>query len=308
MKKILIWLLIFTLSFWITKANDLDINANLESWEYEFVIEVNLNANDKNAKIFYYTDGEWRMDHIYEYKKWKPLILKNYTTLNYYAIWENYTETQIKENIYEFNYPKKFKISFKNNKIIIKNENSDIVNFWYFRVNWDNLDYEVDKNTFIEKWESFEVNYNWKIWEELKLFSPDNKEIISYKIQAEVKKEEIKVEDTKKEIVEINKDESIKTEENSQSWSVSETESWETTKDDNGETNNEVTQDIAIPTQESKIEENKEENIDLNEELKSSVTDKKNNSLTFIIYIFLFLVFWITAYNIVFVIRKKIKK
>lgn len=296
MKKTIITLLLIFFSFSTTKAANLDVNANLESWEYEFAIEVFLNANDKNAKIFYYTDWEWRMDHIYEYKKWSPLIFKNYTVLNYYAIWENYTETKIKENIYEFNYPTSFKINYENNKIILKNEVSDVVNIWYFKIIWNNFEKEFSKNTFLEKWETTEVKYDWKTWEEIKLYTPDEKLILTYKIKPEIIKE-TKKEEIEKIIPEEINDENIETSEENIKEEVTETQEEISTENiETPEENN----DKQIKEDTKNIE---NEEFNLNDEIKSSVSEKKDNSLYFLIYWFILITFLITLYNIFQVVK-----
>lgn len=312
-KKILLVILIFFWNFYVSQAENLDVKANIDSWEYNFAIEVNLIANENNTKIFYYTDGEWRMDNILEFKKWAPILIKETTTLNYYAIWENFKETLIKENKYKINYPKNLELSYENWKILIKNTWKEIVNLGYYKVETNNLKYDIYKNTFIDKWEIYSINYDLKENEIVKLIAPDNSLINNYKYtlpKKEAIEKVLKGQENKQEIEEVkeenNEIELIKNEilnnpiiENL--WENIDKRqffnSWETSK--NTQENEEI---------------NKEENkdFDINNEIKTSINDNKNNNEIYtIIYIFVFITFWVTLYNIFLVIKnsktKKVK-
>ncbi len=198
MKKILIFITFAFLQINLVLAN-LEVKTNLESWIYDFPIEINIIVNQKDAKIFYYTDWEWRMDNIKEFKK--PILIKEDTQIDYYATNKDYEDTLIKTSIYTFNYSKNIDINWEKNNIIIKNNSWDIQNIWYWRVEANNLNYEINPNTFLEKNKTFNINYNLSDNEEIKLISPDKKVIKTfvYKIPKEVSENlEEKIEENQK--------------------------------------------------------------------------------------------------------------
>lgn len=311
--KILFLITAFFYNFYYTKAENLDVKANIDSWKYNFAIEVNLIATEKNSKIFYYTDWEWRMDKIIEFKS--PILIKENTTLNFYAIWENFSETKIKENTYTFDYPKDIELSYKNKEIFIKNTSNEVLNLWYFKVEWDNLQYEIYKDTFVEKWESFKLNYEWKDLEVLKLISPDNKIINSFTI-----KNEIELKQTTEKINDIKKqdDENISNNEE-------EVETWATVNEESLPKIDESLESFAdfstwiveknietINFPENINEVKKEESdFNINNEIKWSVINKKENNTYLILSAFVWVIIIVSFYNIFFVInnyRKQRKK
>ncbi len=108
MKKILLSIGIF---FWyipLLFALNLEVKSNIPSWTYQFPIDIYLISNDKDAKIFYYTDGEWRMDNIHEFIQ--PLFIKENTTLDFYATNKNHEDTLIQTSTYIFEYSTKIDI------------------------------------------------------------------------------------------------------------------------------------------------------------------------------------------------------
>jgi len=278
LKKIVIFLLIL----WqlnVQAKNSLDIKANIESWTYNNTIEINLIATEPNAKIFYYMDSEWRMDNQFEFKKEKPIVIKKDTILNYYAIWEGFTSTKIKENNYKIVYSNKIDISYKD-KIIIKNNSSEVQNIWYWKIEANNLIYEIYKNTFLNPNETYKLDYKAEELEIIKLISPDEK----------IKKE-IRVPKAKKKIIVENKNIEENLQKNYElSWSKFEEE-----KNDINENTifNKKTPEKEIEKKEFKIEDN----------LKASAIETKNNNNILIIFILLFSI-WI-IYQIYLLAEKK---
>jgi hypothetical protein len=67
------------------------------------------------------------------------------------------------------------------------------------------LQYEINKNTFLENNEDYEINYNLKNSEEVKLISPDNKLLANF-IYKEEKKEETSKSEKKSENNNIKED------------------------------------------------------------------------------------------------------
>lgn len=198
MKKILIFITFAFLQINLVLAN-LEVKTNLESWIYDFPIEINIIVNQKDAKIFYYTDWEWRMDNIKEFKK--PILIKEDTQIDYYATNKDYEDTLIKTSIYTFNYSKNIDINWEKNNIIIKNNSWDIKNIWYWRVEANNLNYEINPNTFLENNKTFKISYSLEDNEEIKLISPDKKVIKTfvYKTPKEVSENlEEKIEENQK--------------------------------------------------------------------------------------------------------------
>ena len=173
-------LLLFALLFTYNQAiaSDLKVEANIKSWIYESALEINLNSNDKDAKIFYYTDWEWRLDNQKEYKKDNPIIIKESSSLNFHAIKWYEKATLIKEEKYEINYSNEFKVKIEKNKIIIKNTSDKIQNIWYWKIKWNNINKEIEAYTYIEVKKSIFLDYSPINNEEISFISPDNKVII----------------------------------------------------------------------------------------------------------------------------------
>lgn len=276
MKKIITLLFIIFQSFYICFAAKLEVKSNLESWDYTFPIEINLIANDKNAKIFYYTDGEWRMDNIKEFKT--PLLFKEDTTIDFYASNKNFEDTLIQTSTYSFHYCWDINIKVKNNTIIIQNNSWEIQNIWYWKIEADNLNYEINANTFLEKNEIFSLDYISKDNEKISLISPDKKIIKTHIFQ----KEKINIQEIK-EIV----------------WEKEITNnSWELNK-------NMVSKTWALNLWDQKEE--TKDNFSLNSSLKSSILDtteidKKNKTNN--LYTIFFILFLVTLYNIWLLLRK----
>lgn len=282
MKKIIIFFILL-LQISSLLASNLLVKTNLESWEYEFVIDVNIIANDKNAKIFYYTDWEWRMDNIKEFKK--PIVIKEDTQLNYYATNKNYEDTLIQTSIYTFNYSKQIDIIWEENKIIIKNNSNKIQNIWYWQIEANNLNYEISPNTFLDEKKTFEINYDLKDNENIKLISPDKKVVKNFVYKKKWQSQELPL---KKINVEVG---IVTTEENSISWNI---------EDINNNAKNlqeEIIKNEDIFTPEI----NKNEEISwfrLNENLKTSTIETKKTWNKNNIYIII-LIFWsLILYNV----------
>lgn len=281
MKKIIIFFILLLSQISSLLAWNLSVKTNLESWEYEFVIDVNIIANDKNAKIFYYTDWEWRMDNIKEFKK--PIVIKEDTQLDYYATNKNYEDTLIQTSIYTFNYSKQIDIIWQENKIIIKNNSNKIQNIWYWQIEANNLNYEIPPNTFLNEKETFEINYDLKDNENIKLISPDKKVVKNFVYKKKWKSKELPL---KKINVGVDP---LTTQENSISWNI---------EDINNNTKNlqeEIIKNEYIFTPEiNKNEENYW--FKLNENLKTSTIDTKKtwnkNNIYIIILIFLSLILY----------------
>lgn len=285
MKKIFIFML-FLFNFYVSFAGNLDVKTNLESWEYEFAIEVNLIANEKNAKIFYYTDGEWRMDNIKEFSK--PILIKEDTTLDYYATNANFEDTLIKTANYKINYSDKVDLEAENDKIIIKNNSWKIQNIWYWKIESNNLNYELNPNTFLENKEIFELNYNLADNETIKLISPDKKIVknFTYKTPPLIPPQ-LRGMSSNSETGGIV--ENTQTTENTNSWNIENINK----NDESNEKDNEVNE---IPTQLRGISSDSETGgvinswFNLEENLKTSAIDTKKtwnkNNIYIIILIF----------------------
>lgn len=279
MKKILLFLLLFFINFQIIFAQELSVKSNIISWEYSFPIEINLIANDKNAKIFYYTDWIWRMDNIKEFKN--PILIKQDTTIDFYATSFDYKDTLIQTSTYTFNYSNNINISWENNEIIIKNNSNEIQNIWYWSIEADDLNYEINPNTFLDIWKTFKINYDLKNNQKINLISPDKKIIRNFIFKKEIFKQKIAIEENNTETWELNN--FWETLDNS--WKIlnfNEIETWSNQEKSN------------IKTLENK------DDFDLNKNLKTSVIDNnskintKNNNL----YVILWILILFTFYNI----------
>lgn len=181
-------ILLFALLAWIAWyavifANDLQVRSNIDSGNYDFALEVYLLSNDKNAKIFYYTDGIGRFDTLKEFIPNEPLIIKKDTTLNFYAINDMNNSTKIAEAQYSFSYPENIKLSYEDEKIIIKNISGKTINIGYFQIESELLKYEIYKNTFLWPQETYTLKYIAKPSDAIKLITPDGKQITRFEVQ-----------------------------------------------------------------------------------------------------------------------------
>lgn len=285
MKKLLLIVLIFLFNINIWTAWNLEVKSNIESWEYSFPIEVNLISNDKEAKIFYYTDWEWRMDHIKEFKN--PIIIKENTNIDFYATSKDYESTLIQTVNYTFSYPKEIEITWKNDKIIIKNNSQDVQNIWYWQVQAQNLDYEINPNTYLEIWKTFEIDYKLSNNEKISLISPDKKIIknFTYKIEQKTEKSQNEIwtwNTLNNEEKVVNPDENKP---KNETWEYIET--WKILK--NNETKNDFSLNNSLKT--SVIES------------KNSTKENKSNNL----YIIFFIFFIVIIYNIWLLLKKSEK-
>lgn len=283
MKKFIIFIVLFIIKINLSIASNLEVKTNIPSWEFDSPIEINLIANEKNAKIFYYTDWEWRMDNIKEYKT--PILIKEDTNIDFYASNKNFEDTLIQSASYTFKYSNNIEIKEKNAKIIIENNSWDVQNIWYWIIKADNLDYEILPNTYIENKKYYEIDYKLTKNENIAFISPDWK---------------IKKKFTFKNVI-INNINNKLQEKNiwNNSWSII-INSWtEITGIKSNTWNLEVNKT-------NQIENN---NLDLNSQLKTSViesnnnNEKKQNNLYYI--------FWILAivimYNIWLFLKDKYK-
>jgi len=300
--KIIIFFITLLIQINIIQASKLDVKTNLESWEYEFAIEVNIITNDKNAKIFYYTDWEWRMDNIKEFKK--PILIKEDTQLDYYATNANYEDTLIKTSNYTFNYSKQIDIFWDEKKIIIKNNSSKIQNIWYWKIEANNLNYEILPNTFLDEKKTFEINYFLENLEEIKLISPDKKVIKSFVYKKPAPKEINSIVDKK--LLELEIKDIVSSDNNNVKTSFMITK----------ESKNQ--EEIIRNENINSLQENNEKQIksswfSLQENLKTSTFDTKKTWNKNNIYIII-LIFWsLILYNVLLLLQKtekfkKIKK
>lgn len=285
MKKFLLFLSVFLFSVWQIFAT-LEVKTNLASWEYTFPIEIHLITNEKNAKIFYYTDGIGRMDSILEYQK--PILLKTNTTLDFFATTKDFQDTPIQTANYSFIYTDKIQLILKNDTIILKNTDSDIQNIWYWKIESDTLNYELPPNTFLEANQSFSLDYSLKNNQKVFLFSPDKKE----------KKQEIY------KIPEVQNEEKLEWEKNTYTPEENKNNvfSW------SGEEN------IPIKEHTLEIEESfspsKEEDFKISQELTASIWEKKiigNSLFLFLFYILSIIILSIISYNIYLTHKKYLK-
>lgn len=282
MKKIFFWITFFFLGL-SSSFGFLEVKTNLPAWEYQFPIEIYLLSNDKTAKIFYYTDGIWRMDTILEYKH--PLLLKNNTTVDFFATSKNFQDTSIQTAKFFFTYSDKIDLVNDRNTFAIKNNTSDIQNIGYWKIVSQNFSYEIPANTFLEKNKTFPLFYPLSDWEKVQLFSPDNilKKEFTYTTPPIIPKE-ISV---------------IEKENDTQTPDINSTELSE-----------EPLENTIIET----VEENLsplEDNIatfDIFDWVTASVqkegSTKNNNWFYIILWIFVFITFCITLYNIYLVAKE----
>lgn len=281
MKKTILFLVFFFLPIWQVLAI-LEVKTNLAPGNYNFPIEVYLMVNDKDAKIFYYTDGIGRMDTILEYKK--PLILKEETTLDFFATTKDYEDTPIQSAKYTFTYSNKIILSVEEKKITVKNTDSDVQNIWYWKIESDTLNYEITPNTFLEKNQTFILDYIPKELEKIILYSPDKKEKRSqiYKTppKEEIEKDKIKVvEEVKIENISPTLLEEIITE---TWWELSPfEENWISLEDESASWN------IEIP---------KSTDFQLTENITASIQDRKTNNWVFF---FLSYLLWVAFMSII---------
>lgn len=282
MKKIFFCIFFFFLGL-SSSFGFLEVKTNIPSWEYHFPIEIHLLSNDKSVKIFYYTDGIGRMDNILEYKK--PILLKKDTTIDFFATSKNFQDTPIQTVQYIFTYSDKIELWAENNTLYLKNNNSDIQNIGYWKIVWKNFSYEVPANTFLEKNKTFPLPYKLSHSEKAQLFSPDNifKKEFTYKIPPIIQKE----------ISVIEKEDDTKT---------PEINSTELSKEPLENTIIETTEENLSPLEDDVA------TFDVFDSLTASIQQevnaKNNNGFYILLWIFVFITFCITLYNIYLVVKE----
>ncbi len=264
-----------------------DVNSNIESWEYNYPIEIYLNPTDKESKIFYYTDWEWRFDNIKEFSK--PIIIYEDTKLNYFAtLW--YESTKIKENNYIFKYNSNLELINIDDYLYLKNNNNDIVNIYYRNIFSDDFNLKIEKNIFLNPWEKYKINYKIKEKKDFYIKSPDWEINKIFNINIIKKENPIKNETLENEDISITSNEYQKE-------NLSTIEKQEEIKKE----------DFIIEKESNIKDENYLKNIKSNiqEIEKQNIIIEKQNNNNFYIFIILFVIITliITVYNIYVVVK-----
>lgn len=174
MNKIFIILLLF-FSFLnsLYAQSEIKVDVNPPSWTYHSTQEIYLYSNKKWGKIFYYTDGVGKMKDILQYTK--PIVIKQSTTLNFFAADNMYEETLIQTAKFDISYPKWLQIRLSSDSIEIVNQNWDIIDLWYWIIETQNLHYEIKPYTYREHGSSFSLPYQLSDTDKVILLSPDRK-------------------------------------------------------------------------------------------------------------------------------------
>lgn len=294
MKKIYIFLTLFLLQIWQIFAN-LEVKTNLESGKYNFPIEINLISNDKNAKIFYYTDGVGRMDNIFEFTK--PILLKSDTTIDFFATTKDFEDTPIQTVNYSFEYSDKIILILEKDKIILKNTDNEIQNIGYWKIESNNLNYEITPNTFLEKNKTFSINYTLGNNEKISLYSPDKKKK-SEKIYQIPQIEEIITPSKNNQKIETISE--IPEEISTLTWEES-VLTWEISSQENTSIETHLLSGSQLESTENSFE--------VNENITASVWEKKINNkiFFFLFYLLSIIILSIISYNIYIVQSKSTK-
>lgn len=294
MKKIYIFLTLFLLQIWQIFAN-LEVKTNLESGKYNFPIEINLISNDKNAKIFYYTDGVGRMDNIFEFTK--PILLKSDTTIDFFATTKDFEDTPIQTVNYSFEYSDKIILILEKDKIILKNTDNEIQNIGYWKIESNNLNYEITPNTFLEKNKTFSINYTLGNNEKISLYSPDKKKK-SEKIYQIPQIEEIITPSKNNQKIETISE--IPEEISTLTWEES-VLTWEISSQENTSIETHFLSGSQLESTENSFE--------VNENITASVWEKKINNkiFFFLFYLLSIIILSIISYNIYIVQSKSTK-
>ncbi len=294
MKKIYIFLTLFLLQIWQIFAN-LEVKTNLESGKYNFPIEINLISNDKNAKIFYYTDGVGRMDNIFEFTK--PILLKSDTTIDFFATTKDFEDTPIQTVNYSFEYSDKIILILEKDKIILKNTDNEIQNIGYWKIESNNLNYEITPNTFLEKNKTFSINYTLGNNEKISLYSPDKKKKSEEIYQIPQIEEIITPSKNNQKIETISE---VPEEISTLTWEES-VLSWEISSQENISIENHLLSGSQLESTENSFE--------VNENITASVWEKKINNkiFFFLFYLLSIIILSIISYNIYIVQSKSTK-
>ncbi len=294
MKKIYIFLTLFLLQIWQIFAN-LEVKTNLESGKYNFPIEINIISNDKNAKIFYYTDGVGRMDNIFEFTK--PILLKSDTTIDFFATTKDFEDTPIQTVNYSFEYSDKIILILEKDKIILKNTDNEIQNIGYWKIESNNLNYEITPNTFLEKNKTFSINYTLGNNEKISLYSPDKKKK-SEKIYQIPQIEEIITPSKNNQKIETISE--IPEEISTLTWEES-VLTWEISSQENTSIETHLLSGSQLESTENSFE--------VNENITASVWEKKINNkiFFFLFYLLSIIILSIISYNIYIVQSKSTK-
>ncbi len=291
MKKLLYLLYLFIILV-NTSFAELDVKSNIPSWEYNKVLEIFLNSNESESKIFYYLDWLGQIENILEYKA--PILIKKDTEINFFATNKDFQDTKIKTSNYKINYNNNINLDLESWIIKIKNNSNEIQNIWYWIIESDNFLYEIKKNTFLEPNTYYNIDYKLNNNTKVNLYSPDKKLLKSniYKIKP-------------KEIIEEKEDFLAET------WSNLEVNSWEILSNNIEENNKNIINinswEILSNSWKISKEETKEFNLSQNivSSSQNSIKEEKKINIYFIItFLIIIKIISITSY---YFYNKKIK-
>lgn len=185
MKKIVFVLWSFLLSISPTYAQ-LDVKANIAWGTYDSVLEVYLIANQKDAKIFYTTSPTGQVNELKQFQN-TPILIKENTSLNFFAWAPEYESTKIQEENYTIRYPQNISVQYQDGKIILKNNSSESINIMYWSIEAGDFSHTFEKNSYIAPLGNITIPYHEKKSQQtFQLFSPD-KHLVSTSIYTEKK-------------------------------------------------------------------------------------------------------------------------
>lgn len=282
MKYLIAFLFVFSL-FPLSALADLSLKANIPSGNFSSHIEIYLLSSEKNAKIFYYTDGEWRIDNILQYTK--PILLKQDTQLHFFATSSDFRDTPIYENNYTFSYPKNIEIIPSKNSLEIKNTGNEVINIGYWKIESQNISYTITPYTYIEPQKSYKKDIPFMENEKITLFSPDNTVQISKTLSLEKKEDKLPENITPK---------SLETKEEISSW-----ENWENFEEEEHNTQN-LKEEISNNSlnkelnPEDIIEKTEEKKPFLENNLQANISNTDKNHGGIIIFFIIVFIIWIS--------------
>ncbi len=290
--KYILWFLLVFISF--IKVNwdyEIDVKPSILPGNYDSVLELYLQTNA--YKVFYYTNRIWNIYDLIEYTK--PILIKEDTYINFFSLKkDSYDTSFIKEVFYKIDYSHQIDITYKYWVVYIKNNSSKTQNIWYWKIYWEFLNLELFKNTILEPGQTYEIFHEMQVWEEIFLYSPDNKIIKNYKyspliisnnINSEIKIEEKNIQkqiENNTWITDI------------QTWEINleNTQTWENNS-------NVILENTWVVNNYLKSK----NIVNITKNTKSSIIETKNNSNLPLIFIFSTIILWLLVYNMIIIFQ-----
>ena len=159
-------------------AEEMDVTANIPTWTYDHAIKIELTPSLQNAKTFYSFNPNWTPVDSYLYT-WSILI-KSSTPLIFFSFVNTKVESKIKQNDFMIIYPDSINLSWnytldndKINWVNIMNNDSKTLDISYWEVKKDDVNFVIPDSTILNPWQTFSLDSKFSWTGYISLFAPD---------------------------------------------------------------------------------------------------------------------------------------